>query len=114
RTFARVATVRRCAGIQVMRGVPEQPSAVRGLVLIAVIEIDVADMAGEIDHQLPPASIASAHEVRREARDCVVLVVVVGDKELAWRLKRGLVVCRQVAKVAPTELVGALALREET
>src|SRR5262245_24050137 len=90
--------------------VPEQPVVVGRLVLRRVIDVDVEDMRRQFFELRPPAHVAAAEELLDEARNRIVLVVVVRDDRMIALVLQALVIAVDLAKVAPAVLVDDLAL----
>jgi hypothetical protein len=104
--------VRGPSRIDVVPGVPEQSVVIGRLVSIGVVDIDVGHVTGQVVHQSPPAHVARPHELPGESGDSVVLIVVVRDTDRV-RVERRFVVREQVAEVAPSVVVDALAAGHE-
>ena len=106
----RVRPVMRRISISVVKGVPEEPVIVGGLVSVGVVDVDVDDVRGEFDHQALPSPIAGAQELVREAGDRVVLIVVMRH-EHAWSgMTDRFVIAVDIPEVPPAILVGDLSL----
>src|ERR1700681_863053 len=85
----RIRPVRRRARRLVVHGVPEVSAAVRGSIVASMVKVDIADVVRELVPERPPPALPGRQEPGDQARDGIVLIVVV-------RNQRGIASCRLV------------------
>src|SRR5690554_1758925 len=101
-------------GRQIVVRMPKQPVVILGPVFLCMVNVDISDVAGQVIHQLEPATIAGECELAGEAIDGIVLVVVVGDQwRFARRLVQGFMIRENVTEVAPAVLIDYFPFLEE-
>ena len=94
-----------------MHGVPEVSAAVRSSIVASMVKVDIADVVRELVPERPPPALARRQEPCDQARDGIVLIVVMGNER---RVASGrFVIGVQLAEVTPPEFVDAFAARSE-
>ena len=98
-----------CGGIEIVIGVPEQTATISGTIPGRMVNIDVRDMACQGVGQIEPTCIAAAQVLQQGAKEEVVLIVVVRHQRQIATVISKLMICVDLAVIAPAVFVNDLA-----